>query len=604
MHNLITRYFYPALALTVFALFAERARALLPPDHVVIVIMENHSFGQIIGSRHAPNINALAASGASIVKAADDANATRSGSHALRHPSQPNYLELFSGSNQRVLGNGLPGTSAEPLSPPVPFNTPNLGASLLKAGFTFAIYSESLPAVGSNVVSYTDQPGVKQYERKHNPAVNWQSVDAPANNHLPPQINQPFFPLPGKPGTGFPADFDQLPTVSFVVPNEQNDMHNGSIATADAWLKANIIDTYLAWAQTHNSLLILTFDEDDDNTATNHIPTIFAGPMIRPGNYPETDLNISKPDARAPSDFVTPTGTAMNHYNVLSTIEDFYALPRIRGSIGRPALTDIFKRSAFANESTRAHVGTGDNVIIGGFIIAGSTKKTIVLRGIGPSLAVNGSPVPGTLQDPVIELHRGDGTLLFANDNWKQSQRERIQATGLAPTDDRESAIVMSLDPGSYTVIVSGKQDTTGIALFEAYDIEPNAPAELLNVSTRGQVDPGNNVMIAGLIVAGPDTARVVVRALGPSLQGDGAPLAGTLRDPAIGLFDGNGSSLRFNNNWKDSQRAEIEQTGLAPSDDREAAIVHDLPPGNYTAIVHGNADATGIALVEAYKVD
>jgi hypothetical protein len=173
------------------------ASAALPhPDHVVIVIMENKSFAKIIGNAAAPNINALAAEGANIVNAAADPNALTSGSHALRHPSQPNYLELFSGNHQGVVSDGRPGTAAEPGSAPLPFNTPNLGASLIAAGFTFATYCEGLPSVGFNGDAYSSLPGQNQYERKHNPAANWQAPDAPANNHLPPEINRPFTAFP------------------------------------------------------------------------------------------------------------------------------------------------------------------------------------------------------------------------------------------------------------------------------------------------------------------------------------------------------------------------------------------------------------------------
>ncbi len=318
------------------------ATAPVRPDHIVIVIMENHSFGQIIGSPEAPHINALAAEGASIVNGPMDPAGLHSGSHAVRHPSQPNYLELFSGNNQGTIQDGHPGTSSEPFTSPPPFATPNLGAALRHAGYTFATYSEDLPSVGSDDDGGGGSSG---YQRKHNPAVNWQSADAgPANNHLPPELNQPFFPLPGQPATGFPTDFNQLPTVAIVVPNQQHDMHDGTIAEGDIWIKQNIIDTYYRWAKTHNSLLIVTFDEDGDDTASNQITTIFAGPMIQPGNYTETDLNIGNPYVGAPGDpgIQTPTGTAMNHWNVLSTILDLYGLAHIDRSINRPALTDIF----------------------------------------------------------------------------------------------------------------------------------------------------------------------------------------------------------------------------------------------------------------------
>lgn len=313
-----------------------------PPDHVVIVIMENHSFSQIIGSPAAPNINALAAAGANIINDPTNPSAARSGSHALRHPSQPNYLELFSGNNQGVLQDGRPGTPAEPNSSPPPFNTPNLGAMLRRFGYNFATFSETLPSVGFDGDAYSDDPLLTKYERKHNPAVNWQADDG-AVNHLPTALNQPFSAFPTT-AEGFAA----LPPVSLVVPNQQNDMHDGSIAQGDAWLKANIIDTYLAWAQTHNSLLIVTFDEDGNNTPANQITTIFAGPMIKPGNYTELNLNMRAPDVRPPDGLITPTGTAMNHYNVLATIEDLYGVPRIGGSIGRPPVSDVFQQPVIA----------------------------------------------------------------------------------------------------------------------------------------------------------------------------------------------------------------------------------------------------------------
>lgn len=309
--------------------------ALPRPDHVVVVVMENKSYSQIIGSTQAPNINALAREAANIAKAPGDPNALSSGSHGLRHPSQPNYLELFSGSNQGVLGNGRPGTAAEPNSAPLPFQTPNLGASLIAGGFTFATYSQNLPFVGFDGDSYTTDPSQAQYERKHNPVANWQASDAPAQNHVPLTANQPF--------SAFPTDaagYAALPTISFVVPDQQNDMHDGSIAQGDAWLKTNILDRYYQWAKTHNSLLILTFDEDSNNTASNHITTIFAGPMIKPGTYYES--NINSPDTRPRDGRITPTGTALTHYNVLRTLVEMYGLAPIGSSRNTAPVTDIF----------------------------------------------------------------------------------------------------------------------------------------------------------------------------------------------------------------------------------------------------------------------
>jgi phosphatidylinositol-3-phosphatase len=314
----------------------------LVPDHIVIVVFENHSYADIIGNPSAPNFTALAAAGANIVAAPLDPAAITSGSHAVRHPSQPNYLELYSGSSQGVIQDGRPGTSAEPFSSPPPWNTPNLGAALRNAGFSFATYSESLPSVGFDGDAATTVPGQNQYQRKHNPAANWVNDANPTGNYLPSSVNQPFstFQTIGASAGGFAG----LPTVSLVVPNEQDDMHDGTIGQADAWLKTNILDPYLTWANAHNSLLIVTFDEDGNNTPTNQIPTIFAGPMVKPGNYTEAQLNLANPYLVSPTEpgVQTPTFTAMNHFNVLSTLEDFYVLAHLGGSINRPPVTDIF----------------------------------------------------------------------------------------------------------------------------------------------------------------------------------------------------------------------------------------------------------------------
>lgn|GEM_PF-1557816 len=595
--DLVKTLLIPFAVLLVAAATAPAA-PLPHPDHIVIVILENKSFSQIIGNAAAPNINALAAEGASIVASPADPGATITGSHALRHPSQPNYLELFSGSNQGVQQNGRPGTSAEPFSAPLPFNSPNLGASLMAAGLTFRTYSENLPFAGFDGDSFTTDPAQNQYQRKHNPVANWQAADAPANNHVPLASNQPF--------TAFPQDaagYAALPTVSFVVPDEQNDMHDGSIAQGDTWLKTRVLDGYYQWAKTHNSLLIVTFDEDASNTPSNHVTTIFAGPMIKPGNYFEE--NINPPDARAPDGFITPTGTAMNHYNLLRTITDIYGLTPLGSSGNTPALADIFRvpDARLLNSSTRMRTGNGDDVMIGGFIIAGQGKKKVIIRGRAPSLRVNGTPVPGTLPDPVIELRNGAGNLIATNDDWNTPPNPEIQASGFAPADSRESALALSLDPGSYTVLLSGK-GLTGIALVEVYDLEQGTPIRLLNIATRGRVQTGDNVMIAGVIFGGADYTRAVFRGLGPSIALNGVPLPGTLQNPMLEVRDGQGALVRFNDDWRDDQRFEIEQSGFAPGDDREAAVIGNFAPGNYTAVLRGKNETSGLALVEAYKLN
>jgi hypothetical protein len=257
------------------------------------------------------------------------------------------------------------------------------------------------------------------------------------------------------------------------------------------------------------------------------------------------------------------------------------------------------------NISTRLLVQTGDNVGIGGFIINGTDPKKVILRAIGPSLTARG--VPGALQDPTLELHNHTGAVIAFNDNWRDTQQSTIQATGLAPGDNRESAIVQTLAPAAYTAIVRGKGGTSGVALVEAYDLDPNANSKLANISTRGFVGTGDNVMIGGFIVGGglgvngAGSEEVLVRGLGPSLTQRGVPIA--LQDPTLDLHDGNGAIIASNDNWKDTQQSEIQATGLAPSNDRESAILATLVQGNYTVILRGKNNTTGVGLVEVYKV-
>ena len=335
-----TRLLSVLAASLVAATISSTAVGALPqPDHIVIVIMENHAYSQIIGSASAPNINALAGEGALFANDPTDPTGATTGSHGTRHPSQANYLDLFSGNSQGVIGDGRPGTSAEPGSLALPFNTANLAASLFAAGFSCATYSEALPSKGFNGDSYTFNPPLHQYERKHNPISNWQAANAPVNHHVHPGANRRFAGFPTTP-TGYAA----MPRVSIVVPNEQHDMHDGTIAAGDSWLAAHI-GGYYQWAKTHNSILIVTFDEDGDRNPTNQIPTIFAGSQVTHGVYYEK--NINPPDTRSGTG-VTNTGTAMNHYNVLRTIEDMYGLAPVGYSAGVPAITDCFAPGAIS----------------------------------------------------------------------------------------------------------------------------------------------------------------------------------------------------------------------------------------------------------------
>jgi hypothetical protein len=249
------------------------------------------------------------------------------------------------------------------------------------------------------------------------------------------------------------------------------------------------------------------------------------------------------------------------------------------------------------NISTRMRVQTGENVLIGGFIITGTDPKRVLTRAIGPSLSQFFS---GVLADPTLQLFQGS-TLLQSNDDWKTDQQAEIVATGIPPTNDLESAIVRTLAPGAYTAIVSGKNNSTGIALVEAYDLDQAANSKLANISTRGFVESGNNVMIGGFIV-GNGIATVVVRAIGPSLANAG--VTGALQDPTLDFVDSNGTTLRSNDNWKlGGQQTELTTLGLQPSDDRESALIQTVGPGNYTAIVRGAGNTTGVGLVEVYNV-
>ncbi len=255
------------------------------------------------------------------------------------------------------------------------------------------------------------------------------------------------------------------------------------------------------------------------------------------------------------------------------------------------------------NISTRLFVQPGDNVGIGGFIVTGTAPKQVLLRAIGPSLIPSG--ITNALADPVLELHGPNGFTTIINDNWRDNQEVEIFATGAAPGNDLEAAILATLAPGNYTAIVAGKNNTTGVALVEAYDLGTAATSKLANISTRAFCGTGSDIIIAGFILGNPPQAggsdRSVLRGLGPSLGAAGVPDA--LADPTLELRDSNGTLLVSNNDWQDnpSQAAEIIAAGLAPTNELEAAIAVTLSPGIYTALLAGLNDGTGVGLVEVY---
>jgi hypothetical protein len=251
------------------------------------------------------------------------------------------------------------------------------------------------------------------------------------------------------------------------------------------------------------------------------------------------------------------------------------------------------------NISTRAFVQTGENVMIGGFIITGAGQKRVIVRGIGPSLVSYGINDP--LQDPTLELHDSSGAIIASNDNWMSAPNvQEIIDSGLAPGNNLESAILMNLNPGAYTAIVRGVNAGTGVGLAEVYDLDLAAGSKLGNISTRAFVQTGDNVMIGGFIVSGVDSGRVIVRAIGPSLVRYG--ISDPLQNPTLELHDSSGAIVAFNDNWMSAPNVqEIIDSGYAPSNNLESAILMRLAPGAYTAIVRGVNATTGVALVEAY---
>jgi hypothetical protein len=246
-------------------------------------------------------------------------------------------------------------------------------------------------------------------------------------------------------------------------------------------------------------------------------------------------------------------------------------------------------------------VDVGDKVGIGGFIITGSSPKHVIVRGIGPSLSHYG--ITDALADPILELHGPSGFVTVITDNWKDTQQAAIQATGLAPTNDLQSAIDANLAPGAYTAVVRGKNNGQGVALVEVYDLSP-ASGKLGNISTRAFVSTGDNILIAGMVLSNGSTLdRVVVRGIGPSLAPTFFPVSAVLANPTLELRDENGSLIIANDDWQDNaaQAAQITAAGLAPSNSLEAAIAASLPPGYYTVLLGGLNQVTGIGVVEIY---
>jgi len=266
----------------------------------------------------------------------------------------------------------------------------------------------------------------------------------------------------------------------------------------------------------------------------------------------------------------------------------------------------IFSKASYAqsggiitavNISARAAVGAGKNdVLDGGFIVVHG-PKSVLIRALGPSLVAEG--LVGTLKDPTLELHDSSGSIIASNDNWRDSQEAQIVATGIAPNDDRESALLLTLEPGGYTAIVLGKADSTGVAVVELYDLASTEGGQVTNSSARANASEMESTIINGFVIPQGTLPRVLVRAIGPELAASG--LTEVLQDPTLEIRDGNGDLLAFNDDWETDQEAEILFSGQAPTDPRESAIVRTLNPGFYTAIMQGKNATLGFGLVEVY---
>jgi fibronectin type III domain protein len=322
-----------------------------------------------------------------------------------------------------------------------------------------------------------------------------------------------------------------------------------------------------------------------------------AGLESRPSN----ELSYLTPNIGPPTPTPAPTVTPTPSPNPSATVTPSPTTPPVQTPTPTPATTPTPSPAAqqnLVNVATRTFVQNGENVMIGGFIIVGNKPKKIIIRAIGPSLVRAG--IAGAMVDPLLKLHNSKGGLIASNDDWI-SRRQEVLATGVAPTDTREAAIVATLPPGNYTAVVESKTGVPGVGLFELYDLDP-ASSHLANISTRGKVGTGENVVIGGFIIGGDQPTKVIVRAIGPSLVKSGVRDA--LEDPVLELHGATGSLIFSNDNWQTAQQQQIVASTIPPTDKREAAIVATLKPGPYTAVVRGSAGSTGVALVEVYNLD
>jgi hypothetical protein len=386
-------------------------------------------------------------------------------------------------------------------------------------------------------------------------------------------------------GLGIDLEFDGDPNCG-VEPNDTGDADTGP----------NNLQNYPKLTSITNSGGMTTVNGTLNSTASTMFRIeFFANDAIDPTGYGEGQTFIG---------FKNTTTNPAGNTSFNASFAQISANQRVTATATDPnGNTSEFSAAIgqLLNISTRLNVQTGAKVLIGGFIIDGAESKSILVRALGPTLAQPPFNLSGVLGDPTLSLFQGATQLAF-NDNWADTQQSDINATGKAPPNAAESAILQTLAPNAYTAILSGKNATTGVGLVEVYDLTPDSNSTLANISTRGFVETGGSVMIGGFIVQN-GIQKVIVRGLGPTLGQPPFNVPEVLADPVLAIFDANGQQIASNDNWKDTQEAEIQATGKAPPNDSESAIIITRPPGNTTAIVSGKNNTTGNALVEVYTL-
>ncbi len=430
----------------------------------------------------------------------------------------------------------------------------------------------------------------------------------PTIEHIEPQTDGKFLI------TGTFEAFDGTPASGMARLNSDGSVDTSFVAPVHRDIRSRVASTFQA--QADGSFLISgPYIPDGATTSrslTRLVDSSLPSPTPTPTPTPSPTPTTATPTATATPPTATATATATPKATATATPTATATATPAATATATPVATATSTPNAtpaplVGNVSTRLPVGTGDDALIEGFIVqgpAGSTKK-IVVRAIGPSLSQFG--IADALANPTLEIHDASGAIVASNNDWKITQTgglitgdqfAEISASGVSPGNDLESAIIVPLAPGSYTAVVRGAGNTTGTGVVDAFDLEAGSTARLANIATRGLVQPGDKLMIGGFIVQnGP--VKVVVRAIGPSLVQFG--ISNALPDTSLQLRDQQGDIVLENDDWKTSQQQELENTGLQPTHDLEAALVTTIQPGQYTAQVRGKGNASGVGVVQVY---